>query len=214
MMFLKSLVLFLCMLVSVSYADDKGDVLETDYRFQGKHYNISYKLENDLQTIRLHGEILSGIVENLRGFKRVAKLIRKDIPIKLVLHSGGGFLEEIKRLEKSIKRNCDSETSDCRVTTIVPGWAYCASACVHLFMVGDERIAGSGSRFGFHQGALIPGAIKIPGYCQRTLGNRGVSKDWLKENKGLFDSLEMSWLYPRQMDGSEIITGLSEKYEY
>ena len=188
--------------------------VEKDFRFSGKHYSISYKLEDNLQTVRLHGEILSGIVEDLSGFKHVASIIQKDIPVKFVLYSGGGYLEAIKRLLNSMKRNCDSSQSDCKITTIIPGYAYCASACLNMFMIGDERIAGKYSRFGFHQGAMIPGALKIPGFAQKTLRTSGVNADWLKEHKELFSSLEISWMYPNQMDGSDMITGMSEAYEY
>ncbi len=187
---------------------------EKDFRFTGKNYSISYKLEENLQTVRLHGEILSGIVEDLSGFKHVAAIIQKDIPIKFVLYSGGGYLDAIKRLLNSMKRNCDSSNSECRIQTIIPPSAYCASACLNMFMLGDDRIASKYSRFGFHQGALIPGALKIPGFAQKTLRKSGVNAEWLRDHKEMFSSLEISWLYPISMDGSDMITGMSEAYEY
>ncbi len=205
----KLLVLFF-LLTSISYAQDG---LETEYRFNGKKYLIIYKLEENLQTIRLHGQVYSGIVEDLSGYDKVISLIRKDIPIKLVLHSGGGYLKILKKLPAAMKKNCDSETSNCRITTVVPTWAYCASACVHIFMIGDDRLAGKSSRFGFHQGAAIPGVLKIPGLAQRTLRDFGVDAGWIEANKEVFSSLEMSWLYPRSLDGSNILTGLSEAWE-
>ncbi len=208
---LKSLILLFSLLASASYAQEDQ---ETDFRFQGKRYSISFKLEENLQTVRLHGEILSGIVEDLSGFKKVIKLIRKDIPIKFVLMSGGGFLNAYKKLPEAMKRACNSETSNCRITTIVPTWAYCASACLNVFMVGDDRIAGKGSRFGFHQGAAMPGVLKIPGFAQKSLRGSGVNAEWLRANNHLFSSLDITFLYPRQLDGSDMVTGLSEAYEY
>ncbi len=206
----KSFILLLSLLASVSYAQEE---LETDYRFEGKHYSVNYKLEANLQTIRLHGEILSGIIEDLSGFKKVTTLIRKDIPIKLVLHSGGGFLKAYSRLPWMMKQQCNSETSNCRITTIIPTWAYCASACLNIFMVGDDRLAGKSSRFGFHQAAAMPGVLKLSGFAQRSLKKSGLNPEWLDIHKELFSSLEISWLYPRELDGSNMLTGLSEAWE-
>lgn len=200
----------MCMVVSLSYAQEET---EKDYRFAGKHYSISYKLEENLQTIRLHGEILSTIVEDLSGYRHVIHLIRQDIPIKFVIYSGGGFLKNFEKLTKTMKRNCNSEESNCRITSVVPHYAYCASACLNAFMIGDDRISGKFSRFGFHQGAVLPGMIKLKGMAQRTLIKSGVNGNWLEANKELFDSLEISFLYPRQMEGSGMITGFSEAWE-
>lgn len=211
MRFLKCFAMMTCLLISATYAQDE---LETDFRFKGKHYTIIYKLEPQLQTIRMYGEILSTLVEDMSGFNRVLKLIRKDVPVKLVLFSGGGYLKSYERLPKIIKKNCNSEVSDCRITTIVPGHAYCASACLNIFMIGDERIAGKSSRFGFHQGAAVPGVLKLPGFAQKTLIKSGVDRIWLENNKELFSSLEISWRYPNRLEGSNIVTGLSEAYEY
>lgn len=214
MNFLKTFAVLMCLLVSVSYAQEAQEELETEFRFSGKHYTISYKLEANLQTIRMHGEILSTLIEDMSGFNRVLKLIRKDVPVKLVLFSGGGYLKSYERLPKALKRNCNSEESGCRITTIVPGYAYCASACLNIFMIGDDRIAGKYSRFGFHQGAALPGVLKIPGFAQKTLRKSGVDSEWLANNKELFSSLEITWRYPNHLEGSNMVTGLSEAYEY
>jgi ATP-dependent protease ClpP protease subunit len=211
MQILKSIVILFTLIISVSYAQEE---LETEYQYSGRHYSISYKLEENLQTIRMHGEILSTVVEDLKGFYHTIDLIRKDVPIKLVLYSGGGFLKNYEKLPKAMKKKCNSEESDCRITTIVPSYAYCASACLNIFMVGDERISGKSSRFGFHQGAALPGAIKIPGFAQRSLRKSGLDRDWLETHRELFSSLEITWMYPRELEGSNMITGLSEAWEY
>ncbi len=210
MQILKSLLILLALVSSLSYAQE----LEKDYRYSGKHYTISYKLEENLQTIRLHGEILSTYVEDLSGFYHTIKLLRKDVPIKLVLFSGGGFLKNYEKLPKAMKKNCNSDESNCRITTVVPYYGYCASACLNVFMIGDDRIAGKDSRFGFHQGAVLPGAIKLKGFAERSLRKSGVDTDWLQTKQDMFNSLEMSWLYPREMEGSNMVTGLSEAWEY
>lgn len=210
MQILNKLIVLFFLLTSISYAQDER---ETNYRFNGKKYLIIYKLEENLQTIRFHGEIYSGIIEDLSGYDKVISLIRKDVPIKFVLHSGGGYLKVLKKLPAAMKKNCDSETSNCRITTVIPTWAYCASACVHIFMVGDERLAGKSSRFGFHQGAVIPGLIKLPGLAQKTLIDAGVDAGWIEANNKMFSTLDKSWLYPRSLEGSNILTGLSEVWE-
>ena len=98
MSLLKTFAVLLSLLVSVSYAQEE---LETDFRFSGKHYSISYSLEANLQTIRMSGEILSTLVEDMSGFNRVLKLIRKDVPVKLVLFSGGGYLKSYEQIGRA-----------------------------------------------------------------------------------------------------------------
>lgn len=209
MQILKSFLILFSLFISVSYAEE----LETNYLYAGKHYTISYKLEENLQTIRMHGEILSTYVEDLTGFYRTIELIRKDIPIKLVLFSGGGFLANYEKLPKAMKKKCNSDESNCRITTVVPTYAYCASACLNVFMVGDDRLAGKSSRFGFHQGAALPGVLKLKGFAERSLRKSGLDHDWLKAHPELFATLEITFLYPNQLEGSNMVTGLSEAWE-
>jgi hypothetical protein len=209
MQILKSFLILLALVSSLAYAQE----IETNYRYSGKHYSISYKLEEELQTIRLHGEILSTHVEDLKGFYHTIKLIRKDVPIKLVLFSGGGFLANYEKLPKAMKKNCNSEESNCRIKTVVPTYAYCASACLNVFMVGDDRLAGKTSQFGFHQGAALPGVLKLKGFAERSLRKSGVDSHWLDAHPELFSTLEITFLYPRQLEGSNMVTGLSEEWE-
>lgn len=178
-----------------------------DYQFSSKYHTISYSETRDQQVIFLRGNILSGIVDDLSGLKAVRKLIKPGKDIVLNLNSGGGFQVKFNQLSKSIKEACypnGPESKRCEVTTRVT--SICASACIPLFMVGDVREAGRYASFGFHQAAAIPGALKIPGMAQRDLRKNGVNEAWLEANSFMFDSLDMTWLRPENMQGSDIVT--------
>lgn len=177
-----------------------------DYSFTGKNYTITYKLKNTHQEIVLMGVILSGVVEDLTGYKQVQKLLRPNMDIRVVLHSGGGYQKLFNKLSASLKKACNKKETGCEITTIVPSRYRCASACIPFFMTGDVRIAGRNAVFGFHQSAVIPGALKISGKAERDLLNSGVNAQWLEKHKHMFDTLDMTYLYPNQMNGSNIIT--------
>ncbi len=183
--------------------------LQSNYSFRGRHYQIRYQLLQGYQEITLGGSILSGAVENLEGIKQVRKLLRPNVDIRLVLNSGGGYMVQFNRFFRALKRNCDSATSNCRITSVVPSYNHCASACVPFFMVGDVRRAGRFARFGLHSASVVPGAGRIPRMAQQDLISKGVDADWVNTNKRFFDSLEMSWLAPHQLTGSNIVTEIA-----
>lgn len=205
-MFTKLLALVL-LAVSVNVLAKEAN--EVDYSFHGKYYSIYYYYEGYRQIIDLQGVVLSGLVEDLEGFHYVKKLLRPNVDIELNLHSGGGFQRLYDSLVKAMKKACDSSVSNCQITTRIAAGRMCASACIPTFMIGDRRIADVSAKFGFHQGAVIPGKMKIPHYAQRSLRKNGVESEWLKNNKQLFSSLEITWLYPAQLDGSNIVTKIS-----
>lgn len=180
------------------------------YNFTGKNYFISYEMKDDVQEIRLEGHVFSGLVEDLTGFKKVQKLLRKNVDVKLVLHSHGGFQKLYNDLSDSIKKACHSGQSGCRITTYVSSSSTCESACIPLFMVGDSRRAGESATFGFHQATVVPGTFKIYGKAQKDLYLAGVDKGWLDENKSMFDSTVLTLLNPYKLEGSNIVTKIVE----
>ena len=178
-----------------------------DYNFSGKNYSLTYKETQNEQIISLRGQILSGIVEDLTGLNDVKKMIKPGKDILLKLNSGGGFQVKFNQLSKAIKKACypnGEESKQCEITTEVT--TMCASACIPLFMVGDIRQAGRYANFGFHQAAVIPGALRIPGMAQRDLRKNGVNDEWLKANAHLFATLQITWLRPGELNGSDIVT--------
>lgn len=178
-----------------------------NYQFSGKNYSLSYRETSDEQIITLRGQILSGIVEDLTGLNQVRKMIKPGKNILLKLNSGGGFQVKFNQLSKAIKKACypnGEETKQCQITTEVT--SMCASACIPLFMVGDIRQAGRYANFGFHQAAVVPGALKLPGLAQRDLRKNGVNDEWLKANAQLFAGLDITWLRPEELNGSDIVT--------
>jgi ATP-dependent protease ClpP protease subunit len=178
-----------------------------NYQFRGVNYTLSYTETTDEQIISLRGQILSGIVEDLTGLNEVRKMIKPGKDILLKLNSGGGFQVKFNQLSKAIKKACyprGEESKQCEITTEVT--SMCASACIPLFMVGDTRQAGRYANFGFHQAAVVPGALRIPGMAQRDLRKNGVNDEWLKANDHLFASLQITWLRPGELNGSDIVT--------
>ncbi len=172
------------------------------YRFSGTRYSITHQDKGSFQEISLRGVILSGFVEDLDGLKAVQKKLIPDLPIRLVLHSGGGFQMRFNQLARSLRKACPKER--CEITTVVE--SMCASACIPLFMVGDVREASRYASFGFHQAAVVPGAVMIPRMAQRDLRRAGVDETWLQENDSMFQSLDITWRRPRQLHGSNIVT--------
>lgn len=182
---------------------------ESSYSFSGKHYYISYQLLDNVQEIRLEGTVFSSLVEDLTGFKKVQKLLRRGVDIKLSLYSHGGFQVLYNEFASSLKNAC-GYPSDCRITTYVSSASTCESACIPLFMVGDIRKAGESASFGFHQATIVPGTFKIYGKAQQDLYEKGVDELWLKDHKHMFDSINLTVLYPRDMEGSNIVTKIVE----
>ena len=181
----------------------------TSYSFQGKDYFITYNLKKDLQEIQLHGALLSGIVEDLEGLKNIKKLLRNNVDIRLILNSSGGYQKLYTQLATSLKNACNSRETGCEITTFVSSKSRCSSACIPLFMAGDVRMASQSSIFGFHQAAIIPGALKIKGKAEKDLLESGVDSVWLRMNSHLFQTLEMTYLNPTVMNGSNIVTKIT-----
>lgn len=189
----------LCSLVVQAEDVDGG------YFFKGKSYSISYTLKNNVQEVRLEGELYSGVVENLDGLMKVQELLQPGVDIKLILNSGGGYQKLFNELSSFLKSAC---YGGCKITTI--NSSMCASACVPLFMAGDVRKANKYSMFGFHQSAVVPGFFKINGKMERDLLNSGVDSFWLEKNKHLFKTLEMTWLMAYQLEESNIVTRITD----
>lgn len=177
------------------------------YSFMGKRYYISYENRGEVQEIRLEGTVFSSLVEDLTGFKKVQKLIRKGINIKLSLHSHGGFQVLYNDLSNAMKSACNY-SNDCLITTYVSSASTCESACIPLFMAGDSRRAGRDATFGFHQATVIPGSFKIYGKAETDLYEAGVDKMWLDDHQRMFDSVQLTVLRPQDMEGSNIVTNI------
>ena len=176
------------------------------YSFSGKRYYVSYQLKGDTQEIRLEGTVYSGLVEDLSGFKKVQKLLRKGVNIKLLLHSRGGYQALYNDLSDAIRNACNSSHFDCTITTYVSSASTCESACIPLFMVGDSRKASRSATFGFHQATVVPGTFKIYGKAQNDLYEAGVDKMWLDERSQMFDTTNLTVLNPDDLEGSNIVT--------
>lgn len=191
-------IIFLLTLVSFSS-------FAQSYSFSGKRYYISYENRGDVQEIRLEGTVFSSVVEDLSGFKKVQKLLKKGVNVKLSLHSRGGFQMLYNELGDAIKRACNY-SNDCRITTYVSSASTCESACIPLFMIGDSRRAGESATFGFHQATVVPGTFKIYGKAETDLYEAGVDKAWLDDRKHMFDSVNLTVLSPEDLEGSNIVT--------
>lgn len=101
-------------------------------------------------------------------------------------------MEIIRRLETLA-------ASGVRLRTMVNQGDACASACILIFMQGQERYAGNASVWGFH-GACLPGTnIPVPQATSQFYGallKRGVSPDFIQmlEQCGYLSQPGVFWL--------------------
>lgn len=92
-------------------------------------------LSPDGTVVRMRGEIDFGITRDLAG------LLRDHSMIRIVeLDSPGGLVSEARGLSSLIVRH--------GLATYVQGT--CSSACTHVYVSGEQRLLGPGSRLGFH----------------------------------------------------------------
>lgn len=114
--------------------------------------------------VSFSGEINPRTLAKLQSnIEKAASKIKKDAPriVVLVLNSGGGnlyatldFVESMK--DKASKLNLSLHT---RVRSS------CESSCTVLFTIGEKRMAGRWSKFGFHSPAV---ASKLPRGIRRS----------------------------------------------
>ncbi len=179
-----------------------------NFTFTQKRYSLNYTREADKQTLRVKGVIIISDGESQSALLNILKTrIETGLDLQIVLDMFGGDIAVVNKVYDVLKAKCnDRGLKSCDIKTEVEMFRHCASACIPLFMVGDERVAAERTNWGFHQAALIEGFIMIPFMSEYVLKQKGVNAAWLKKKKSMFARLKMTWLEPLEMQGSGIMT--------
>jgi|GEM_PF-6023951 Predicted periplasmic protein len=188
--------------------------------YQDKDFTITVvKTHPTQQVIRIHGNIVV-TPWSLKTALKVLKNIdpRKEIILDLSGY-GGGYLFNAEEIVPSIKSVCESKRNrndprqSCNVTTWVDSSAACSSSCIIPYMAGKKRVACDQSEFGFHSVALL-GFKMSSDHGVSMLLQSGVFKSWIMRNIKMFQTLDVTFLRPHQMVGSNIVTDLIKKCDY
>ncbi len=171
-------------------------------------YKVSVVQRTNVQEIYFEGNIAIGQAGSVI---RELKSLEQNKDMHIFLHSGGGYLKGIEKIKAHLRKICPRGA--CSITTEVSRFRKCASACVHFFMLGDERLASVDSAFGFHRAwtGLPQRPLSLPGFAEKTLLKSGVDKRWLRKNADLFERVDHpTWRAPEQLAGSNIVTRIME----
>ncbi len=201
MTYLTSLFLMMCTLFT-------AEARAQNFGLKQNRYQLSYSREGHHQTLRFKGSLIVSQGETEETLLSVLRdRIEPGLNTLVVLDVFGGDLAVVNKMFDLIKGKChDRGHSSCQITTQVEMFRTCASACIPFFMVGDKRVAAERSEWGFHAAAMAGGYVKIPFMSSYVLKTKGVNSAWLEKNKTMFSSLQVTWLQPLQMNGSNIIT--------
>ena len=98
---------------------------------------------------------ISGGLTHRTGREVVAFLeAHRSTPVRLVLDSPGGYARAADRVRQAVLDHGD-------VSTVVPGYNLCASACTAIFAAGHHRAAGANAWFVFHPARVVLGPISF-----------------------------------------------------
>jgi hypothetical protein len=127
-----------------------------DYTFKNDHYGIIYQSRETFQRIYIEnedgnsGEIMPFGNDHV-GLDEVEKRLIKGKDVLLVIDNMlGGYDAAYTKLGRALRATCDGRrAAPCKVITFVH--SKCGSACVDLYMYGNERVAAPYASFGFHR---------------------------------------------------------------
>jgi hypothetical protein len=98
---------------------------------------------------------ISGGLTHRTGREVVAFLeAHRGTQVRLVLDSPGGYARAADRVRQAVLDHG-------AVSTVVPGYNLCASACTAIFAAGHQRAAGENARFVFHSPRVVLGPISF-----------------------------------------------------
>lgn len=166
-------------------------------KIDSKNFKLFAKKDNFKQYIYLQGIFYFG---DFWESDRLFQFLDKNKPTVLNLNFGGGFFMPIESFIKELKRKAGKRN----ITTIVTNGQKCSSFCILMMMAGENRVAEKLARFGFHSANIF--GMKAPGQAENFYRKHGVSRNWLKTNKKLFDSKKMTYLYYNSLGESNILT--------
>lgn len=184
---------------------------EPDYSYVDiNYYSISYRRFPQYQVIYFDGEFQP--LTSLKGIYEVQKLLKPRLDVILIINdAGGGFLSWHRKFGKILRNTCtEKKLRTCKVITYVH--TRCDSACLDLYLYGDERYAHPNSEFGFHKPFIFTEYLPI--YTANALARRyakfGVSIPWLKNNIHRLFSVENNGFYKTNA-GAILESGIVQK---
>lgn len=158
--------------------------------------------------VSFSGEISPKTLAKLQAnIEKAVTKIKKDAPrvVVLVLDSGGGNLYATLNFVDSMKE----KASKLNVSLHTRVRSSCESSCTVLFTLGEKRMAGRWSKFGFHSPAV---ASKLPRGIRRADVIEEARDRWLEaiskvdpklslevESRALLLDDEMSYLSGREL---------------
>lgn len=168
----------LVVFVSASLAHAQA---ELKYSFEKGDRLVKLYDTPDQQVIFYSGEIMP-----LNKATSVETVVKKLVPGKDVLlminSSGGGEARVYNNFGRGLRKACPRES--CKITTYVHN--ACGSACVWLYMYGDERISSSHAMFMFHRkfvGAIgIQIVVQSKDQLKKEFVDLGADPAWLDAN--------------------------------
>lgn len=153
-----------------------------------------------------------------RVAEAVERLPASTVTLILRLDLRGGGQRATGEIVSTLGRLADRGI---RLRTLVHQGDVCASACILLFMQGQERYAGNASAWGFH-GACYPGTnVPSPGATRQQIEDlitSGVSRAFLDRlrSAGCMDEPGVYWLSGYELKsvyGSGIVTHLAPAWQ-
>jgi ATP-dependent protease ClpP protease subunit len=100
-------------------------------------------------TIEIWGEIDAETLPSIQGqFKKITNKVSEELKLRVLLSSGGGLTGSGLNIHGFLRWLSDKHKVE--VTTIVPQFEDCSSACLSIFAAGDIRLSHQDSEFGFH----------------------------------------------------------------
>lgn len=140
-----------------------------------------------------------GKSDALDGISEVISQLPSNTSFTLDLSGNeGGSSYVARQTELLLREKCpfnqNPSGKSCQITTIVNPEENCFSACLNLFMIGDIRLAGIESKFGFHaENHPFFGILEEKTISDLLRG--GVNPEWLKAlaDHGTFATRELTY---------------------
>lgn len=188
---------------------------DTTYSYRNNDYEITHRILPDYQQITFNGSVMP--FDSKQGLDTVQERLVKGLDILLVIQqSPGGYEHSFRKLGKALRKACHQKHGPyCQVTAYVED--KCASACIELFMFGDNRIASRQSRFGFHRKFFLTSNLTVVSSEQmaRKYIAHGANADWLMAHLNIFtdDQKYGTWVMSTALIEANIVTGIADSFE-
>jgi len=209
------MICLVCLFVLVATCLASSAHADMKFSFHKKNRALQLFDYPDRQVINFTGEMMPG-----QTTKPMHEMLSKLVPGKdivvLIGASGGGEAKRFTGFGNALRAACPKES--CKITTYVH--KTCGSACVWLFMYGDERLCSSIATFGFHRKFVGALGIEIVVQSRDDLAKRfismGADADWMNANIDRLTANQKQGVYvsPAQMMNAKMVTGVDDLFLY